>query len=145
MYKGGRQHPVAAKLDRVTATLASAGLAPKRLVTLEVRGRRSGRVISQPVVEAEVDGERYLVAMLGSTASWPRNVRAAQGRAVIRHRRRERVHLVELPVADRAPIIRRYLQVAPGARAHIPVDPKAPLEEFEKVAADHPTFRIVPD
>jgi deazaflavin-dependent oxidoreductase (nitroreductase family) len=145
MYKGGRPHRVAAALARATAVLASAGLSPKRLVTLEVRGRRSGRMISQPVVEADFDGERYLVAMLGTTANWVRNVHAAQGRAVIRHRTREPVHLVDVPVADRAPIIRRYLQVAPGARAHIPVDREAPLDDFARIAADYPTFRIVPD
>ena len=102
-------------------------------------------MLSLPVVEADFDGERYLVAMLGTTANWVRNVRAAQGRAVIRHRTRESVRLVEVPVPDRPPIIRRYLQLAPGARAHIPVDREAPLDEFKKVAADYPTFRIVPD
>ena len=145
MYGGGRPHRAAAAFARATAVLASAGLAPKRLVTLEVRGRRSGRTVSLPVVEADFDGERYLVAMLGTTANWVRNVEAAQGRAVIRHRTREPVCLVEVPVADRAPIIRRYLELAPGARAHIPVDRAAPLNEFERVAADYPTFRIVPD
>jgi hypothetical protein len=30
----------------------------------------------------------------------------------------------------------------PGARPHIPVDPNAPLAEFEAIAARHPAFRI---
>jgi hypothetical protein len=37
--------------------------------------------------------------------------------------RREGVHLEELHPDAHAPILRRYLEVAPGARAHIPVDP----------------------
>jgi hypothetical protein len=32
---------------------------------------------------AELDGERYLVSMLGERASWPHNVRAAGARAHI--------------------------------------------------------------
>jgi hypothetical protein len=36
----------------------------------------------------------------------------------------------------------RYLAVAPGARAHIPVDRDAPVEAFEPIAADIPVFRI---
>jgi hypothetical protein len=37
---------------------------------------------------------------------------------------------------------RRYLQVAPGTRPHMPVDRTAPLTEFARIAADYPVFRI---
>ncbi|MFB4320600.1 hypothetical protein [Actinomadura sp. 21ATH] len=40
------------------------------------------------------------------------------------------------------PILRRYLQCAPGARPHVPVDVRAPLEEFERIAEHTPVFRI---
>jgi deazaflavin-dependent oxidoreductase (nitroreductase family) len=142
MYRGGRPNPVAAVLARATASLASAGLSPKRLVTLQVRGRRSGRVISLPVVVADYQGQRYLVAMLGREANWVHNVEAAGRHAVLRHRRREHVRLEPVPPSARAPILRRYLQLAPGARAHIPVDRRADLTEFERIAADYPVFRI---
>jgi hypothetical protein len=52
------------------------------------------------------------------------------------------VLLEEVPVASRPPILRRYLQLAPGARPHIPVDRNAPLEDFAAVAARVPAFRI---
>src|SRR6266542_1034674 len=84
-----------------------------RAVSLEVPGRRTGRVISFPVVIAGHEGERYLVAMLGEGANWVRNVRAAGGRAVLRHGRREAVRLDENEVGARAPILRRYLADAP--------------------------------
>jgi deazaflavin-dependent oxidoreductase (nitroreductase family) len=142
MYRGGRPNPLAGILDRATATLASAGLSPERLVTLGVRGRRSGRLISFPVVVADYQGERYLVAMLGRGANWVRNVEAAEGAAVIRHGHREAVNLVPVEPADRAPILRRYLELAPGARAHIPVDQRASLSEFQQIAAEYPVFRI---
>jgi hypothetical protein len=94
------------------------------------------------VVIADYGGERYLVAMLGENTNWVRNLRAADGRAVLRHGRREAVHLQEVAAKDRPVILRRYLAVAPGARPHIPVDRYARLEEFERIAADIPVFRI---
>ena len=146
MYPAGRPNAVARALNAVATVLHGTGLlTPPEWVTLEVVGRRSGRVVSAPLVVAEHDGERYLVAMLGEATNWVRNVRAAGGRAVLRHGRRERVRLVEVPVAERAPILRRYLAVAPGARPHIAVDRHAPLHELARVAAHHPVFRVVND
>jgi len=142
MYRGGRPNPLARVLNRGGALTYGAGLWPKRLGTLEVAGRRTGRVISFPVVIADLDGERYLVAMLGEDANWPRNVRAADGHAMLRHGRREDVRLEEVDPAARPPIIRRYLAVAPGARPHIAVDRHAPVEEFEPIAPRIPVFRI---
>jgi deazaflavin-dependent oxidoreductase (nitroreductase family) len=142
MYRRGRPNRLAALLNRGWAIIGSAGLWPNRLVTLEVRGRSSGRLISFPLMVADHRGERYLVAMLGEGANWVSNVRAAGGRVVLRHGRREAVRLEEVDPEARAPILRRYLQVAPGARAHIPVDRRAPLERFERIAARYPVFRI---
>jgi hypothetical protein len=142
MYRSDRPNRVGAFLNRVDRAIASAGLWPSRLVTLEVRGRRTGRIISLPVVVAEYQGERYLVAMLGEGANWVSNVRAARGQAVLRHGGREAVRLEEVDPGARAAILRQSLQVAPGARAHVPVDRHAPLEEFERIAARYPVFRV---
>ncbi|HSO97496.1 MAG TPA: hypothetical protein VLP43_00960, partial [Solirubrobacteraceae bacterium] len=72
-------------------------------------------------------------------------VRASGGHAVLRHGHREAMRLEEVDSASRAPILKRYLQLAPGARAHIPVDPQAPLADFETVAPRYPVFRVRPD
>jgi hypothetical protein len=45
---------------------------------------------------AVVDGERYLVSMLGEEANWVKNVGAAGGQVVLRHGRREEVRLEEV-------------------------------------------------
>jgi hypothetical protein len=142
LYRGGRPSPFAKLQNRMSAIVFATGIWPRRVAELQVRGRRSGRVVSFPVVIAEVDGDRYLVSMLGEQANWVRNVRAADGRAVLRHGRHEEVCLEEVPVEQRPPILRRYLAVAPGARPHIEVDRNAPLEEFERIAADVPVYRI---
>lgn len=83
--------------------------------------------------------------MLGQDTNWVRNVRAAGGRAELRHGRRETIHLVEVDAHLRAPILQRYLAIAPGARSHIPVDRRVPLDDFERIAAQFPVFRITTD
>lgn len=145
IYRGGRPGVIARALNRIAAMQYSAGvLSPARAVTLEVTGRRTGRPVSFPAVAADYQGERYVVSMLGNDANWVRNVRAADGRAVLCRGGREQVRLVEVDPAARAPILRRYLAVAPGARPHLPVGKDAPVEEFEQIADQFPVFRITP-
>jgi Domain of unknown function (DUF385). len=142
LYQGGRPNHFARVQNRVSAIAFAAGVWPKRAATLEVRGRRSGRVISFPVVIADYEDERYLVAMLGEKTNWVRNVRAADGRAVLRHGRRENLHLEEVAIRNRPAILRRYLALAPGARPHITIDRQSPLEDFGRIAHQIPVFRI---
>jgi deazaflavin-dependent oxidoreductase (nitroreductase family) len=145
LYRGGRPRRLAKVLNRLWATAFAAGrLSPSNAMTLEVRGRRTGQTISFPVVVADHEGQRYLVSMLGQNANWVHNVRAAGGQAVLRRHGAEHVRLIEVAPADRAPILRAYLNVAPGARPHIPVDRHAPLEEFERITDEYPAFRIDP-
>lgn len=142
LYRGGRPRRLARWQNRASAVAFAAGIWPKRAATLEVRGRRSGRVIALPVVIVAHEGERYLVSMLGENANWVRNVRAAGGQAVLRHGQREAVRLEEVAVERRPPILRRYLALAPGARPHLPIDRHAPLADFERIAPHIPVFRI---
>jgi hypothetical protein len=109
---------------------------------LDVRGRVSGDLIRVPLVIVPYRGRWYLVSMLGERANWVRNVRAAGGQAALLHGRRRPVHLKEVPVARRAPIIRRYLLFAWGARPHLPVTWRTPLAQVAAVAADYPVFRV---
>jgi hypothetical protein len=129
-------------MNRVGTLLFSAGVGPRRAAALEVVGRRSGRVVSLPVVVTDWKGGRYLVSMLGDRANWVRNVQAANGRAVLKHRTRESVQLTLVAPADRPPILRRYLALAPGARPHIGVDRTASLDDFAAIADQIPVFRV---
>ncbi len=143
LYRGQRPNWLARIINSFWRAVHSSGIAPDYMVTLEVTGRKSGRIIGLPVAVALVDGQRYLVSMLGDEAQWVQNVRAAHGKAFIRSGRRTAVRLEEVPVDQRAPILKAYLQRAPGARPHIPVDKDAPLAAFEAVSASFPVFRIV--
>ena len=142
LYRGQRPNRLAKALNRISAVLGG-WVAPEYLVTLEVQGRRSGRTITLPLVLAIVDGQRYAVSMLGENVDWVLNVRAAGGKAFLRHGRREEVRLEEVPTQERAAILKSYLQRAPGARPHVHVDKDAPLSDFEKIAATLPVFRVV--
>lgn len=143
MYRGGRPNFLGRAINRFDATVHALGIAPNFMVTLEVKGRRSGRLISFPLAMTVIDGQRYLVSMLGNDAAWVANIRAADGYAVLRHGRTEHVRLVEVPVEQRPPILKAYLQIAPGARPHIPVDRSAPLEAFSSIADRFPVFNVI--
>lgn len=142
MYAGGYGNTTARRFARFWAIVLGTGLFPRRWVTLEVVGRRTGRITRFPLGMADWEGDWYLVSMLGDDCNWVRNVRAAGGLVTIRHGRARARHLVEVPAGERAPILRRYLQKVPGARPHVPVDRNAPLAEFEEIAADYPAFRV---
>lgn len=143
MYRDGHPNWVATIMNRLSAALHALGIAPNYLVTLEVRGRRSGYMTSLPLVMIVNEGRRYLVSMLGAETDWVRNVKAAAGHATLRHGHREQVRLEEVPVNRRAPLLKLYLKRAPGARPHFPVRKDASLSEFERIAAQFPVFRVI--
>ena len=89
-----------------------------------------------------MNGERYLVSMLGENANWVRNIKVAGGKATLRHGIIEKVFLEEVNVQERGAIIKAYLQIAPGARPHIPVNKDAPITAFEEVALKIPVFKV---
>jgi deazaflavin-dependent oxidoreductase (nitroreductase family) len=142
-YRGGRPNRVARLLDRGSAMVCALGVAPDYMVTLEVAGRRTGRIVRLPLVMVVVDGERYLVSMLGEDVNWVRNVKAADGRVTLRHGRSEDVRLEEVAPEHRAPVLKDYLRRAPRAGAHMPVGKDAPLADFERVSPRFPVFRVV--
>ena len=141
LYRDSHPNRVARLKDRALVELLKTGISPRHTAVLSVQGRRTGLIVSLPVVVTAYQGDRYLVSMLGES-NWVRNVRAAGGRAVLRRSRSEAVRLIEVPVRERAPVLRRYVAISPAARTHIPVSRRAPAAEFEGIAADLPVFRV---
>jgi hypothetical protein len=93
-YRKGRPGWSARVANRLGALSFAKGMGPNGAATLEVRGHKSGRIVSFPVVVADYQGERYLVSMLGQKANWVRNLRADNHGVLVRGRREE-VTLVE--------------------------------------------------
>jgi deazaflavin-dependent oxidoreductase (nitroreductase family) len=143
-YRGWRPTRLGRWVNKLSGQLAGLGLTPWIMGALEVRGRRSGQLRSVPLVIAKLEGQRYLVSMLGPGSDWVKNVEAAEGHAVIRQGRRRPVHLVAVPPAERAPILREYVRVASSGRLHFPLPVGAPLGAFAEIAERYPVYRIDP-
>ena len=142
LYRNWRPTRLGRWVNRLMAWWSGVGLPPKFQAVLEVRGRNSGRIRSNPVVIVTLESKEYLVSMLGPQSDWVKNVEAAHGDAVIRQGPRRRIHLVALPPEQRAPVIREYVRIARSGRTHFPLQVGAPLSEFEAIAERYPVYRI---
>jgi len=96
----------------VIVALQRRGLAVGTMHVFTVPGRRSGEPRTTPVSPLTVDGRRYIVAGLEG-ADWVKNVRASGWAVLARGREEQRVRLVELPVEERAPILREFPREVP--------------------------------
>jgi deazaflavin-dependent oxidoreductase (nitroreductase family) len=121
--------------------LGGLGMGPKKMVQLTVKGRKTGQPRTVAVNIVEYDGRRYLVAPRGNT-EWSRNALAAGGEAVIKHGKSENVRLVDVPVAERGPIIQKYVQETAIVRGEFGLKADATVEQAQGIADKHPTFRI---
>ena len=145
MYADGRADGTARRLARMWAAVFSLGLMPRRWVTLEVTGRRSAWPTRFPLGMARLNKRWYLVSMLGERCNWVQNVRAADGVVTIRHGRAVHSRLQEIPASERPPVLKRYLEQVPGARAHFPVSHHAGVSQFEAITSRYPVFLVSPD
>jgi deazaflavin-dependent oxidoreductase (nitroreductase family) len=116
------------------------GVAGRHTYLLGVRGRRSGRTYSTPIILVE-NGDRWLVAHYGEV-SWVRNVRAAGEATLSRGRRREEIKRSEVGPQESAPVLRQYLRQAKAVRSSFDASPESPLDAFAAEAGRHPVFRI---
>ena len=142
-YQQGKPTRLGRMANRAAGLYAALGGPPSWQVRLETRGRRTGRRSTTPVVIARHEGKDYLVSMLGERSAWVRNVRAAGGEVVLRHGRKRRVLLEEVPAGDRAPMLKAYVQRATSGRRHFTLKPDSSVAEFEAVADQYPVFQIV--
>jgi deazaflavin-dependent oxidoreductase (nitroreductase family) len=139
------------RLNPIGVPLTTLGLAPRDAVTLEVRGRRSGRPRRIPILVTRYEGGDYLVALAGES-QWVRNVRAAGGEAVLRRRGARRVRLVEVPAEQRGPVLAAYLEAGrrrsgePAAREQarwsFGLEGPPTQQSLAELAPRYPVFRV---
>ena len=129
----------------VAVSRAGIGFGDKGPVVLTVTGRKSGKPRSTPVTPMVVDGKRYVAGLPG--AEWIANARAAGQATLRRGRRTEQVRMIELPVDEQRPMLRRLPTEVPGwigfLRGGGLVTDGTP-EEFEALADTMPIFRFDP-
>ena len=117
------------------------GIAPKRFHLLMVRGRKSGRLRSTPIVVLTRGGKRWLVAPYGER-EWVKNARAVGRVTLSRALHKETVLVEEVVALEAAPVLKQYLGETPITRRFFRVAPNAPLAEFAREAPQHPVFRL---
>jgi deazaflavin-dependent oxidoreductase (nitroreductase family) len=135
----------ARSLDRVIGTLVGRlGVPVPALRILVTRDRGSGRPRERPVLVLRTPDARYLVAARGVTG-WARDLRADGRLALRRGRRAEELRAVEVDGAERdaalAAYVRRFGWLT-GRFFDLPRRPRP--EDARRVAARHPTFRLMP-
>jgi len=132
-------------VNTVIVALNRRGLLVEHGAVLTVVGRRSGVSRHVPVSVLEHGGHRYLLAGYPG-AEWPRNVRAAAGRATLAvGKRTEAVRLVELDDDAAREILRAWPEHIPqGAKVMrgAGVVPDLAPESFARLAGRCPVFRI---
>ena len=127
----------------LVALLTRLGISVMGSRILAVRGRRSGEWRTTPVNLLVVDGVRYLVAPRGHT-QWVRNLRAVGTGRLLLGRKSEPFRATELTDAQKPPLLRQYLrrwQWEVGAFFG-GVGPDAPEPDVQRIAPDHPIFRL---
>jgi deazaflavin-dependent oxidoreductase (nitroreductase family) len=130
-------------VNRIVAGFTRLGISVWGSRVLEVRGRKSGVPRRTPVNLLNVGHLRYLVAPRGHT-QWVRNLRAAGEGDLLLGRRREHFRSTEIANSDKEEVLRAYLrrwtwevgQFFSGVR------PDSSSAELERIAPDHPIFRI---
>ncbi len=127
--------------NAIAGGLARAGIGPIHLLT--TRGRKTGRLVTHPVVPVEHDGRSWLVAPYGAV-SWVQNARAA-GRVSLRRGRDTREYAIrEVRPGEAAPVLKRYVGIASRTRAQFQASKDSPVEDFVAEAHRHPVFELTP-
>jgi hypothetical protein len=129
---------------RTLAFLVRVGVVRGHFYVLEVRGRKSGKIISLPVDPLDFGGKRYLVCARGET-NWVRNARSAGEVVLARAMRRRRYRVREVSPNLRPPILKAYLdRYATEVQCFFPVPKGSPVESFDELAPRYPVLELEP-
>ncbi|MFG1643743.1 nitroreductase family deazaflavin-dependent oxidoreductase [Amycolatopsis sp. NPDC049252] len=100
--------------NKLVVGLQRLGLAFGPMQLLTVAGRRTGVPRTFPIAVIPQDGERYIIQAYPK-AAWVANVRAADTVTLTRGRRAATARLVEVPVPERGPILRKLVATSPAS------------------------------
>ena len=129
--------------NRALIGFARLGLSVSGANILSVKGRKTGKWHTLPVNPLTVDGRRYLVSPRGDT-QWARNLRAGSEANLRLGRKIQSFKATELADAEKAPILKAYLDKWAYATAgHFGVPKKGyTAADIERVAPRSPVFVI---
>ena len=119
------------------------GVVPRSAYLLTTRGRKSGQPRTNPVQIVRHDGHRWLVAPYG-TVSWVHNARASGTVTLSRGGTSDEFSVVEVEPRLAAPVLKRYVALAPVVLPYFEAGIASPVEAYEAEAAMHPVFLLTP-
>ena len=128
-------------INEVFSAMVRLGLGKNYRYILTVPGRNTGIPRSVPVDVMDDGSQRWLVAPYGVT-NWVRNARAAGQVTLRRGGHRQTSHVIEVPAAERVPVLRQYLSEVPVTRRYFGVTAASTDQQWAAEADHHPVFRL---
>ena len=130
--------------NRLFGFFVGIGLGLPHNYLLQVQGRKTGRIYSTPVNILDYGEKRFLVAPRGET-QWVRNARVIGQVWLKRGRFRKSFRLREVADAEKAEILKTYLdRFKTTVQRYFPVPAGSPPEAFVELAARYPVFELLP-
>jgi len=122
--------------------LVGLGFGLRHNYVVQVRGRKSGKLYSNPIDLLELGGKRYLVAPRGRT-QWVRNAEVAGEVALKKGRYRQTFRLRPVCDADKPPLLKAYLDnFKTTVQRYFPVAAGSDASAFVPLAANYPVFEL---
>jgi deazaflavin-dependent oxidoreductase (nitroreductase family) len=129
--------------NRLFGFVVGLGLGMKHNYLLQVRGRKSGRLYSNPIDLLEIGGKRFLVAPRGHT-QWVRNAEAAGEITLKRGPFRQSYRLRAVADAEKPELLKAYLDsFKTVVQRYFPVRAGSTAEMFVSIAANYPVFELL--
>jgi deazaflavin-dependent oxidoreductase (nitroreductase family) len=129
--------------NRTYGFLVGLGIGKSYHYLLEVRGRKSGKIFSTPIILLKMNGKQFLVAPRGRT-QWVRNAEAAGEVTLKRGSSRQKFGLRELSGAEKLPVLKEYLDQFKGeVQPYFPLAAGSPAEAFRELEGSYPSFELV--
>ena len=89
----------------------------------------------------EDNSKQFLVSPFGEVA-WVKNARAIGKITLTKGAETKEYKVNELSLQERAPILKKYLKLAPITQPYFDAKPDSPVESFMAEAAQHPVFEL---
>jgi len=135
--------PLERLFNRCFGFLVGLGLGMKHNYLLQVRGRKSGKLYSNPIDLLEIGGRRFLVAPRGRT-QWVRNAEAAGVVTLKRGSWQRSYALRAVPENETPPLLKAYLdKFKMEVQRYFPVPAGSEAGAFAGIAANYPVFELI--
>ena len=130
-------------MNRLVGSMVSAGIGPRYMRLLEVRGRKSGKLYATPVNVLESGGKLWLVAPRGRT-QWSLNVEQSGELALRRGGQLERYKIRITEPSERPLLLKQYLDTyVSQVQRYFDVRAGSPVDAFAPVAERYPVYELI--